>query len=126
MQNQFEVQGTISLLCPVKSGVGKTSGKEWQSQDIVIEYNDPYKTFPRHITLRIFGSERLTELQPKLGELVRVQFTVDSSEYNGRWYNNLDVVGMMRINAQQPQQPAAPQYGGQQPTPPAGGYNAPF
>ena len=92
----MDIQGRIIEVCPVQSGVGKNSGREWSSQEFVIEYNENTQ-YSRQACLRIFGSDRIAEFNVQVGEYVQVAFDVESSKYNERWYTRLNAYRLTRI-----------------------------
>lgn len=107
---------------PIVSGVSKGTGREWSSQEFVVEYNSN-SPYPRLACFRIFGQDRIAEMNVREGELVRVSFDVESSEYNERWYTRLNAFRVLRIEQAagqgmpygQPYGPQQPMYGPQQP-----------
>lgn len=92
----MEIQGRVVEIMPVQSGVGKNSGREWSSQEFVIEYNENTQ-YPRQACLRIFGQDRIAEINIQMGEYVNVLFDVESSKYLERWYTRLNVYRVTRI-----------------------------
>lgn len=92
----MEIQGRVVEIMPVQSGVGKNSGREWSSQEFVIEYNENTQ-YPRQACLRIFGHDRIAEINIQMGEYVNVLFDVESSKYLERWYTRLNVYRVTRI-----------------------------
>lgn len=97
----MEIQGRVIEVMPVQSGVGKNSGREWSSQEFIIEYNQDTQ-YPRNACLRIFGSDRIAEINIQNGEYVSVMFDVESSKYMDRWYTRLNAYRVTRV------QPGAP------------------
>ena len=104
----MEIEGRVIVVCPEQSGVSKSTGNPWKSQEYVIETHDQY---PRKCCFRVFGSERIAAMNIQVGEELRVSFDVDAREYQGRWYNTISAWRVDRID------PAAAQAGadGQQP-----------
>jgi len=92
----MEIQGRVVEIMPVQSGVGKNSGREWSSQEFIIEYNENTQ-YPRQACLRIFGQDRIAEINIQMGEYVNVLFDVESSKYLERWYTRLNVYKVTRI-----------------------------
>jgi len=92
----MEIQGRVVEIMPVQSGVGKNSGREWSSQEFIIEYNENTQ-YPRQACLRIFGPDRIAEINIQMGEYVNVLFDVESSKYLERWYTRLNVYRVTRI-----------------------------
>lgn len=100
----MEIQGRVIEVMPIQSGVGKNSGREWSSQEFIIEYNENTQ-YPRNACLRIFGADRIAEINIQQGEYVNVNFDVESSKYMERWYTRLNAYRVTRIQpgAYQPQ-----------------------
>ena len=81
----MEIKGKIIAVLPERSGVSQ-AGKEWMTQDYVLETEDRY---PRKMSFTVFGRERIEQLNIQLGEVLTVKFDIDCKEYNGRWYNSI-------------------------------------
>ena len=117
----MEIEGKIIAVLPKQEGVSRSTGNPWASQEYVLETHDQY---PRKCCFRIFGADRITNMNVQIGEEVRVSFDIDAREYNGRYYNTLTAWKVERIDpnavAAQPgqyvQQPPMP---GAFPPPPA-------
>ena len=85
----MEITGKLSHVLEAKSGVSAKTGKNWTSQDFVIEFvNGQYVN---HFTFSVFGEEKLKNFADLLvvGKDIKVTFDVDAREYNGRWYNSV-------------------------------------
>lgn len=83
----MEIKGKIIAVLPPKSGVSKSSGKEWQSQEYVLETSDQY---PKKMCFTVFGGERINEFGIKMGEVVTVHFDVDAKQWQDRWFNSIN------------------------------------
>lgn len=84
----FFVDGIITTVCPVQSGVGKSSGKEWHKQTAVLQTSEQY---PKSIAFDMFN-DRIIPLQ--VGQSVHVQISIESREYQGRWYTNVNAISV--------------------------------
>ena len=71
----MDITGKIIFVSEPRSGVSKTSGSQWMTQDFVIETHDQY---PRKCVFNI-----------QLNGEYTVSFDIDAHEYNGRWFNNI-------------------------------------
>ncbi|HPR33116.1 MAG TPA: DUF3127 domain-containing protein [Prolixibacteraceae bacterium] len=96
----MEVKGTITQILPSQSGVSKT-GNEWSKQEFVIETEEQ---FPKKVCFTLFGDKVSLLKGLSTGDAVEVSFSVESREFNGKWYHNINA---WRINPQQPQAPAS-------------------
>lgn len=82
----MEITGKIIAVLPEKSGVSKSSGNQWKSQEFVIETNEqPTK----RMVFRVFGEERLQHFDIKAGDEKRVCFDISAREWDGRWFNDV-------------------------------------
>lgn len=93
----MELQGKCIAVLPVESGTSR-SGNAWQKRNFVIETAGQY---PKKVCLQLFG-DKVDEC-PNVGEEVKVSFDINSREYNGRWYTQLDAYVVERPAAQVPQ-----------------------
>lgn len=86
--SKFFVDGIITNVLPVQSGVGKSSGKEWHKQTAVLQTSEQY---PKSIAFDMFN-DRIIPLQ--VGQSVHVQISIESREYQGRWYTNVNAISV--------------------------------
>ena len=93
----MEITGKIIAVLPEKGGVAQ-SGKEWKSQEYVIETQEQY---PKKCCFNVFGAEKISEMNIQAGEEMTVYVNIDAREYNGRWYNDIRAWKVER-NGQQP------------------------
>ena len=118
----MELTGKIIAVLPAQSGVSARTGNNWMSQEYVIEVPGQY---PRKCVFRIFGEDRIKQLNIQQGEDVTVQFDIDAHEFNGRWFNDVRAYNVVR--GQVPVAPGAPMGAPQaSPVPPADGATSPF
>ncbi|MCF8357842.1 MAG: DUF3127 domain-containing protein [Prolixibacteraceae bacterium] len=98
----MEIKGKIIQFLPVQSGTSK-AGNEWSKQEFVIETGDQ---FPRKVCFTLFGDKISLLNGISVGDEVDVSFNIESREYNGKWFHNINA---WRINPAQPTQQAAQQ-----------------
>jgi hypothetical protein len=72
----------ISLL-PLQTGTGKNGA--WKKQDIIVETEGQ---FPKKICVSIWG-DKIDESKLVTGNMLKIDFDVESREYNGRWYTDV-------------------------------------
>lgn len=82
----MEITGKIIAVLPAQGGVSQRTGNPWKSQDYVIETHD---TYPKKCCFRIFGEDKINQMNIQLGEELTVSFDIDSHEYQGRWFNDV-------------------------------------
>ena len=68
---------------PVQTGNGKNG--QWKKQDVIVETEG---TYPKKICVSIWG-DKINESQLKPGNMLKIDFDVESREYNGRWYTDV-------------------------------------
>lgn len=93
---KFEVQGKIIVAGESKSGVRQRTGKEWHSQECVLETDDQY---PDKIVFSHFDREKVLAE----GDMVKMSIRISSREYNGRWYcqvlaSDIELLGCMSVS----------------------------
>ena len=93
----MEIKGKIIAVLPIKSGTSK-SGKEWRSQEYVIETEGQY---PKRCCFSVLG-DNIKEFGIQMGEIMTIYIDIDAHEYQGRWFNAVRAWNVARAN--QPQQ----------------------
>lgn len=89
----MEVTGKIIAVLPAQSGVSARTGKQWYSQDYVIEIPGQY---PKRMCFNIFGEDRVKQFNVVMNDQVTVQFDIDAKEVNGKWYNSIRAYNILR------------------------------
>lgn len=95
----IELEGKIIAVLPMQSGISKSTGKNWQSQEFVIETVEQY---PKKCCFRVFGEDKINSLAIHISEELTVSLDIDSHEYNGRWYNNFTAWAVKRKEPSSP------------------------
>ena len=92
----LQVKGKIQQILKPESGVSR-AGKEWNKQEFVIETEEQ---FPRKVCFTLFNDK--TELIKDLseGEEVDVSFNLESREFNGKWYHNINAWKIDKTSAE--------------------------
>lgn len=114
----LEIEGTLSQKLPVQSG--NSARGPWSKQEFVLEYPDG--NYTAKACFMAWGAEKVQDLAKyQVGDKVKVSFNLKSREYNGRWYNDLQIWRIAPAGAAQPEAPARPAQQGapawQQPAP---------
>lgn len=110
----MELTGKIIAILQANSGISQRTGNSWMSQEYVIEVPG---NFPRKCVFRVFGEERIKQMNIQAGEELTVQFDIDAHEYNGRWFNEIRAYAVQRGPVAQ-EVPAPANVGGATPFPP--------
>ena len=97
----LEIEGTLAQKLPVQSG--NSARGPWAKQEFVLEYPDG--NFTAKACFTAWGQDKVQDLgKYQVGDKVKVSFNLKSREYNGRWYNDLQIWKIAPAGAQ----PAAP------------------
>ena len=97
----LEIEGTLSQKLPVQSG--SSARGPWTKQEFILEFPDG--NFTAKACFLAWGQEKVQDLgKYQVGDKVKVSFNLKSREYNGRWYNDLQIWKIAPAGAQ----PAAP------------------
>jgi hypothetical protein len=103
----LSVKGKIEQILEAQTGVSK-AGKEWKKQEFVIETDEQY---PRKVCFTCFGDKADLINGMSEGEDVEVSFNVESREYNGRWFSNVNAWKIDKVSAQNNLPEAPPEFG---------------
>jgi Domain of unknown function (DUF3127) len=79
----MQLTAKLIQLLPLQTGTGKNG--EWKKQDIIVETESQY---PKKVCISIWG-DKINTSQLKVGNQLKVDFDVESREYNGRWYTDV-------------------------------------
>jgi hypothetical protein len=84
-RNTSSMQVTAKLIqvLPLQTGSGKNG--EWKKQDIIVETGDK---FPKKICVSVWG-DKIDPKKLKPGNMLKIDFDVESREYNSRWYTDV-------------------------------------
>ena len=101
-------RGTIAVMSEGQSGTSQ-SGNTWSRQTIVVDvvgYNGNY----RKVMLQASGNVGADLETMMVGDKVEITYQVTAREWNGKWYNNVDLykIEPTEEKAQQPVAPSAP------------------
>ena len=84
--SELSIEGKVIAIELVQSGVS-SAGKEWSKQEFVIETPGEY---PKKVAFTLFGDKRTIISNLIIGNDVKVFFNLESREYNGRWFHNVN------------------------------------
>lgn len=99
----YYAKGSLSFLGEVKTGTSK-SGKDWARQTIMIDIPGYQGTITK-LSLEV-SMDRIDDVAAfSLGEMVEIGFKVYAREYNGKWYNNVDLISIKSPDAPQTARP---------------------
>ena len=97
----LEIEGPIAQKLPVASG--NSARGPWAKQEFILEFPDG--NFTAKACFTAWGQDKVQDPgKYQVGDKVKVSFNLKSREYNGRWYNDLQIWKIAPAGAQ----PAAP------------------
>ena len=82
----LSVKGKIDKILKPESGVSRV-GNQWNKQEFVIE---TVEQFPRKVCFTLFGDKTSLIEGLSTGEEVEVSFNIESREFNGKWFHNIN------------------------------------
>ena len=101
----LEIEGTLAQKLPVQSG--NSARGPWAKQEFILEYPDG--NFTAKACFTAWGQDKVQDLgKYQVGDKVKVSFNLKSREYNGRWYNDLQIWKIAPAGAPQSAPAAAP------------------
>ena len=128
------IKGIITAILPEQSGVSQKTGNAWRRAQYILEHE--HGQYPRSIVFDVMGDDKINQMAIRQGEELVIHLNIDTREFNGRYFNNVECwkverAGQQQQQTQQVQQPApqaapAPQpqvqqpAAGQAPMPPQG------
>ena len=112
----LEIEGTLAQKLPVQSG--NSARGPWLKQEFILEYPDG--SFSAKACFLAWGQDKVRELDKyQVGDKVKVSFNLKSREFNGRWYNDLQIWKIAPAGAPQAAPQASSQPAGMSEFPPA-------
>ena len=79
----MQLTAKLTQLLPIQTGTGKNG--LWKKQDIIVETESQ---FPKKVCISIWG-EKINNGQLQIGNTLKIDFEIESREYNNRWYTDL-------------------------------------
>jgi len=95
----MQLTAKLIQLLPLQTGTGKNG--EWKKQDIIVETESQY---PKKVCISIWG-DKINTSQLKIGNQLKIDFDVESREYNGRWYTDVKAWKIEPAGAGSPAEP---------------------
>ena len=79
----MQFTGKLVQVLPAQTGQGKNG--EWRKQEIVVETEGQY---PKKVCVSVWG-DKMSHLTLTPGEMLTIDFDIESREYNGKWYTDV-------------------------------------
>ena len=94
---------------------GKTqSGNEWQRMTLILD-TPGFQGAVYKMVFQVSGDHVKDVLLFKRGDKVEISFSIYAREWNGRWYNNVDLVKIKSLDEQKQEDKPAPAPASKQP-----------
>ena len=107
------IKGIITAILPEQSGVSQKTGNAWRRAQYILEHE--HGQYPRSIVFDVMGDDKINQMAIRQGEELVIHLNIDTREFNGRYFNNVECWKVERAGQQQTQQPGQAQT--QQPAP---------
>jgi hypothetical protein len=95
----FDVQGRVSQIEKEITGEGKAG--TWTKQDLIVETQEQYS---KKMHFSAWGEKSFFLKDLLEGDQVKISFTIESREFNQRWYTDLRIFKLEKMNAATPTQ----------------------
>src|ERR1035437_5886222 len=79
----MQLTAKLIQVLPLQSGTGKNG--QWKKQDIIVETEGQY---PKKVCVSIWG-DKIDEKQLQINNTLKLEFEVESREFNGKWYTDV-------------------------------------
>jgi len=79
----MQLVAKVIQLLPLQTGTGKNG--VWKKQDIVVETDGQY---PKKVCISVWG-DKINPGHLTVGNKLKIDFDVESREYNSRWYTDV-------------------------------------
>ncbi|MBQ7635377.1 MAG: DUF3127 domain-containing protein [Bacteroidaceae bacterium] len=100
----MEITGKIIAVLEPRKGKSQRTGNDWMSQEYVLETHEQY---PRRCCFRVFGEDKIKNMNIQVGEELTVSFDIDAREWQGRWFNDISAWKVDRVQVGVTPAPAA-------------------
>lgn len=85
-------KGTLSEMSEVKSGVSQ-SGKQWANMSFILDVPG-YQGSITKMAINVSG-DRINDIKEhKIGDQVEVGWVIYARQWNGKWYNSVDLINI--------------------------------
>jgi len=79
----MQLTAKLTQLLPLQTGTGKNG--QWKKQEFIVETEGQ---FPKKVCVSIWG-DKINDSQLQIGNHLKIDFDIESREYNGRWYTDV-------------------------------------
>lgn len=79
----MQLTAKLIQLLPLQTGTSKNG--QWKKQEIIVETEGQY---PKKVCVSVWG-DKINESQLIPGNFFKIDFDLESREFNGRWYTDV-------------------------------------
>lgn len=102
----YQSKGTISEMSEVQSGTSQ-NGYQWQRMTIILDIPGFQGSIIKQ-AFQVTGDDVNEVLLYNIGDRVEVSWSLHARNWNGRWYNNVDLVKIKSLDEQKQEEKPAP------------------
>lgn len=102
----YQSKGTISEMSEVQSGTSQ-NGYQWQRMTIILDIPGFQGSIIKQ-AFQVTGDDVNDVLLYNIGDRVEVSWSLNARNWNGRWYNNVDLVKIKSLDEQKQEEKPAP------------------
>lgn len=102
----YQSKGTISEMSEVQSGTSQ-NGYQWQRMTIILDIPGFQGSIIKQ-AFQVTGDDVNEVLLYNIGDRVEITWSMYAREWNGRWYNNVDLVKIKSLDEQKQEEKPAP------------------
>jgi len=99
--SELKVQGKLTVIMDEQNGQTK-AGKSWTKQEFVIETQEEYS---KKIAFTLFGDKVKILQNYRVGQLIDVSFNIESREYTGKYFHNINAWKINAVDNNQQDEP---------------------
>ena len=96
----MNIQIKVTQMLPVHSFVSKRDGSQSNKYSFIGETIE--EQYSKKICFDVFGDEKWAQMQLVVGGVYNISFDVQSREWNGKWFTNVNAFAASVAAAQQP------------------------
>lgn len=102
----YQSKGTISEMSEVQSGTSQ-NGYQWQRMTIILDIPGFQGSIIKQ-AFQVTGDDVNDVLLYNIGDRVEVSWSLNARNWNGKWYNNVDLVKIKSLDEQKQEEKPAP------------------
>lgn len=102
----YQSKGTISEMSEVQSGTSR-NGYQWQRMTIILDIPGFQGSIIKQ-AFQVTGDDVNEVLLYNIGDRVEVSWSLFARNWNGKWYNNVDLVKIKSLDEQKQEERPAP------------------